>query len=89
MKIEWTPLALAHLQSTHDYIARDNSAAAEKIIGQIFGVAERLADYPNMGRAGRIEGTRELVIPGRSFIVVYRVQRNGLQILAVLHTSQK
>ena len=89
MKVDWTPLAISHLQSTYDYIARDNSAAAAKIIEQIFGAAERLTDNPNMGRAGRIEGTRELVIPGTSFIVAYRVRRNDLQILAVLHTSRK
>jgi toxin ParE1/3/4 len=89
VKIDWTPLAISHLQSTHDYIARDNSAAAGKIIGQILGAAERLANYPNMGRAGRIEETRELVVPGTSFIVAYRIRRTDLQILAVLHTSRK
>ncbi len=89
MKIDWTPLAISHLQSTHDYIARDNSVAAGKIVRQILGAAERLANYPSMGRSGRIEGTRELVIPGTSFIVAYRIRRNDLQILAVLHTSRK
>ncbi len=89
MKIDWTPLAICHLQSTHDYIARDSSAAAEKVIGQIFTAAERLADFPGMGREGRIEGTRELIIPGASFIVAHRDRRNELQILAVLHASRK
>lgn len=89
MKVEWTPLAIFHLQSTHAYMTRSSSAAAEKLIGQIFAAAERLATYPSMGRAGRVEGTRELVIPGTSFIVAYRNRRDELQILAVLHTSRK
>jgi toxin ParE1/3/4 len=42
-----------------------------------------------MGRPGRIEGTRELVITGTPFIVTYRIRRNDLQILAVMHTSRK
>ena len=89
MKVDWTPLAISHLQSTYQYLAADNPAAAEKIIGQILSAAERLADYPSMGRSGRIEGTRELVIPGTPFIVAYRIRRNDLQILAVMHTSRK
>jgi toxin ParE1/3/4 len=89
VKLDWTPLAISHLRSTHQHIARDNPAAAEKIIARILSAAERLADYPSMGRPGRIEGTRELVIPGTPFIVTYRIRRNDLQILAVMHTSRK
>jgi addiction module RelE/StbE family toxin len=89
VKLDWTPLAISHLRSTHQHIARDNPAAAEKIIGRILDAAERLADYPSMGRPGRIEGTRELVITGTPFIVTYRIRRNDLQILAVMHTSRK
>ena len=89
MKVEWTPLAISHLQNTYSYIAGDNAAAAEKIVEQILGAAERLASYPSMGRRGRIEGTRELLIPGTPFIVAYRIRRDDLQILAVMHTSRK
>ena len=89
MKLHWTPLAISHLRSTHQHIARDKPAAAEKIIAQILSAAARLADYPSMGRPGRIAGTRELVIPGTPFIVTYRIRRNDLQILAVMHTSRK
>lgn len=89
MKLDWTPLAISHLQSAYRYIARDNLAAAENIVEQILGAAERLADYPSMGRSGRIEGTRELVIPGTPFIVTYRIRQNDLQILTAMHTSRK
>ena len=89
MKLDWTPLAISHRRSTHQHIARENPAAAENVIGQILSAAERLADYPSMGRSGRIEGTREVVIPGTPFIVTYRIRRNDLQILAVMHTSRK
>ena len=89
MKIDWTPLAVSHLQNTYHYIARDNPAAADKLVEQILGAAERLANYPSMGRSGRIEGTRELIIPGTPFIVAYRVRRSDLQILAVVHTFRK
>ncbi len=89
MKVDWTPLAISHLRSTYDYIARDNPAAAGKTIQHILDAAERLVDYPSMGRTGRIEGTRELVIARTPFIVAYRVRRQDLQILAVIHASRK
>lgn len=38
-----------------------------------------------MGRAGRVSGTRELVVSGTPYIVVYKAHRNVLRILRVLH----
>jgi toxin ParE1/3/4 len=48
-----------------------------------------LCDHPEIGRVGRIPGTRELVIPGLPYIVPYRVKSAAIQILGVLHTSQE
>ena len=48
-----------------------------------------LAEFPSLGRVGRIAGTRELVIGGTSYIAVYRVRAGKLRILAILHTSQR
>jgi toxin ParE1/3/4 len=87
--IGWTPLALSHLRNAFDYISQDSEGAAVKILERIFDGIERLADYPSMGRSGRIGGTRELVITGTPFIVAHRVRRRDLQILAVMHASRK
>ena len=89
MIVGWTPLAVAHLQSAWEYISRDSSASADSLIERIFGAVERLQQYPQLGRAGRVDGTRELVITGTPFIVAYREHRNQVQILAVLYGSQK
>ena len=40
-------------------------------------------------RIGRVEGTRELVIPKTPFIVPYRIHGDVIDILAVHHTSQR
>jgi plasmid stabilization system protein ParE len=48
-----------------------------------------LADYPTIGKRGRERGTRELVIAGLPYIVIYAVLREELVILRVLHTSMK
>ena len=48
-----------------------------------------LPDNPHMGRAGRVPGTRELVIPQTPYIVPYRVQGEVIQILRVYHGARR
>ena len=43
----------------------------------------------NCARPGRVQGTRELVVPATPFIVVYRIEATGVVILRVLHGAQK
>ena len=89
MKVVWTPIAIAHLQSTYECIASDDPSAADKILARILGAAEMLERYPNMGRSGRVDGTRELVIANTPYVLPYRVKKTRIQILAVFHASRK
>jgi plasmid stabilization system protein ParE len=41
------------------------------------------------GRAGRVPGTRELVIANRPFIAAYAIQKARIVILAVYHGAQR
>ncbi|WP_310889386.1 type II toxin-antitoxin system RelE/ParE family toxin [Delftia sp. UME58] len=45
--------------------------------------------FPELGRLGRIEDTRELVISQTSYVVPYRVYGNVVRILRVLHCAQQ
>jgi toxin ParE1/3/4 len=45
--------------------------------------------YPLMGRLGRVEGTRELVIANTPYILIYRVKLESVEILRVFHTSKR
>jgi plasmid stabilization system protein ParE len=87
--LRWTPLAIDHLESVHEYVAADSPAAANEVVDRILSAAETLARYPQLGRPGRVEATRELVVTGTPFIVAYRMRRNQIQILAVLHGAQR
>jgi len=57
--------------------------------GPVQEAAEYLIDQPNIGRPGRLVNTREFVITGTPFIVIYWVRGGAVQILRLLHHSQK
>ncbi len=89
MLINWSILASNDLEDIVDYILVDNPSAALNLFETIKQAVEKLEDYPNMGRVGRVSGTRELVITNTPFIVVYRVQNNNVEVLRVLHSARK
>jgi len=84
----WLKEALADLQGIHDYIARDNPAAARRVIKKIRDGVAILKEHPAIGREGRLEGTRELVIRQYPYIVAYRLANSEVHVLAVVHTSR-
>lgn len=47
-----------------------------------------LVSHPEIGRPGRSDGTRELVLTGTPYILPYRVRDGRVEILAVFHTSR-
>ena len=87
MRTRWTRPALADVEAIGDFVTRDN--AADRIVTRIVEAAEKLRDHPHLGRAGRIAGTRELVIAETPYIVPYRVVDNDIQILAVIHGARR
>jgi toxin ParE1/3/4 len=74
------------------YIAREaGTATALKVGDQIMRVIALLPDNPKLGgRRGRVDGTRELVVAGTPFILVYRLNEahTRIEILRLLHGSQ-
>jgi toxin ParE1/3/4 len=89
MKLRWSKRAIRRLASIHDYIAKDSPTAAARVAAAIVEAALRLEKFPYIGRPGRIEGTRELVIPGLPYIIPYRVVDKVIQIASVIHASRK
>lgn len=90
MNILWSPEAIEDLNALRVYISEDDPAAARRVVLHILhSIEQLLPDNPQMGRSGRVPGTRELVIPKTPFIVPYRLQRNVIQILRVYHGARR
>lgn len=89
MLLKWTVTALRDLREAGDYIAADNPQAANKMAQRVLEAAESLLEYPHIGREGRLSDSREAVVTGTPFIVVYRLRSPTVQILRVLHHARQ
>ena len=89
MKIEWSPEAASDFSAIVAYIHERNPSAAVRIAHALFDSVDSLKTFPDRGRSGRVDGTRELVLAPLPFVVVYRVRGNELEIARLLHGSQR
>jgi len=93
VQLKWTDLASNDLDTIEAHIAQQNSpTVAINVVMRIIDSASLiLPDHPGAGRQGRLKNTRELVIDGIPFIVIYReiFSKGCIEILRVLHDSQQ
>ena len=89
MRIKWLRFALADIAEIAEYISKDNPNAALKLVGMIWHQSLPLKDHPEIGRAGRVMNTRELVIENSKYIIPYWIIDDEIQILRVFHSSRK
>jgi addiction module RelE/StbE family toxin len=89
VRVRWTRRALRGLDSIAEFIARDRPEAARKTVERVWDRVSELARFPDLGRPGRIPGTRELVVSGTPLIVPYRVRLDQVEVVAVFHGAQR
>jgi toxin ParE1/3/4 len=89
LRIRWTRRASAQLEAAFDFVSEENQSAAEKQLDIIERAVEQLANFPEMGRPGRVYGTRELVIQSTPYIAAYRLKGSIVEILALLHGARR
>ncbi|UIF88753.1 type II toxin-antitoxin system mRNA interferase toxin, RelE/StbE family [Cupriavidus sp. UYPR2.512] len=86
--VEWTAPARADLLAIVDYISDDNPDAAQRLVDELQAKAAHLPEHPLLYRAGRVAGTREMVVAA-NYLVVYTAGANAIRILRVLHAAQQ
>ena len=88
LRLVWTQHALADRDAIFERLESDSPRAALKVDDRIVAAVRRLLDFPESGRPGRVEGTRELVVAHTPFIAAYVVTDDKVRILRILHGAR-
>jgi toxin ParE1/3/4 len=91
MRLRYTIQARDQIAEIYNYIKDRNPEAARQVAARIRLAAERLVEFPRIGRAGRVAGTLEWVVRGLPYIIVYEpasADAEELLILGVFHGAQ-
>lgn len=89
MKLRWLVVADDELVRIVQEIVQHNPQAADELEHRVHKFVQHLTNFPDAGRTGRVEGTRELVISDYPYIVVYRFQGGFVEILGVRHAARQ
>lgn len=85
--IKWLKRALHDMDRIAEYIARDNRERAISFVHEIFDQVDSLSLFPYLGRSGKKDDIRELVIQ-KHYLVSYRIREEVIEILQVWHTAK-
>lgn len=88
MALKWTQTALRSVDEIAGYIAKDNPTRATSFVQELKEAVLKLQVHPGMGRAGRVPGTRELVLH-KNYIAIYRVRGDHVEILRLHHVARR
>lgn len=89
MRVVWFKSAIQDLVSLKQYIAQDNPTAANQVVARIGEAVSLLSTQPGIGRPGRVQYTKELVVDRTPYILPYRVRDGRIEILRVLHSAKR
>ncbi len=89
MRLAWTERSRDDRRRIYAHIEADSPLAAIRIDERIGVEARRLLTFPQSGRPGRVEDTRELVVGRTPFVLSYRIVGDVVRILRVLHGARE
>ena len=89
MNVHWTNTALGHLLAIYEYIARDSSLYAQRMVDKLTRRSEQIAAFPRSGRVVpefEAEDIREII--EKPYRIIYRIKPEQIDVLAVIHGAQ-
>ncbi len=89
MRVLWSAASLRHLHEIAEYLQGENYGAATTMRRRILEAKQLIGQMPFSGRIGRVDGTREAVVPRTPYIIVYRVSDQTVEILGIWHGAQE
>lgn len=85
--MHWRAQALDDLRAFHNWLASLERGEPKKTIRRIRAAAESMKRLGDIGRPSIVPGVRELSVRNAPYIIVYRIDGDTVDILAVYHTS--
>jgi len=89
MCIRWTPAAAADFEQISNYLSNHHPRHRLPTVRKLYEAIRSLKEWPNRGRVGRVDGTRELLFPPLPYIAVYRVKDHSIEVLRIYHAAQE
>ncbi|HEY5204289.1 MAG TPA: type II toxin-antitoxin system RelE/ParE family toxin [Roseiarcus sp.] len=90
MRLFWSRRAIDDLRAIEAFIEKNNPTAARTVSLRLIDAVETvIATNPNVGRPGRVPGTRELVVARTSYIVPYRLHSGVIEVLRIYHGARR
>lgn len=89
MNVVCSRRAIRNLIQLRKHIEKHFEENAALVAAHILKSVDLLQSHPEIGRPGRVVGTRELIVPDTPYVIPYRVRRERLELIAVFHGHQK
>ena len=89
MNVIWSAASVKQLQEVIDFIQGESFQGSITTRLRILETVRRVGEMPHSGRIGRVEGTRELVIPSSPYIVVYQLTAQAVEVLGIWHSARQ
>jgi toxin ParE1/3/4 len=83
-----TESARADLREIRTYIAKDNPAAARRVVERLRAQARKLAATPGMGRSRKDLRPDLFSFPVGKHVLFYRSQPGGIVLVRVIHGAR-
>lgn len=90
MHIRLSADAEADLEHLAEWLKPRSPQGLDRLLTAIFTTIAQLEGFPLLGKEGRVEGTRELVVPRTSLILIYTLpDAYHLDVERILDARQK
>jgi len=88
LKTNWSVQASRDADEIWNFIAADSPDAADRIIARFHATLLTLSEQPKLGRRGRTGKTREFVVAGTPYLLIYEVTQDAIEVRRVIHGAR-
>ena len=90
MRLAWSAHAVDDLKAISEYVEQDRDlTTANRVTRKIYEAIQSLRSMPYRGRSGRLADTREIVVPGLPWIIIYQITQERVLVLNIVHGAQR